>query len=89
MRDFDSEFDKLCQKKREEKERKKKTFNENIKSHIVYMDDDGNIIKNPPRKASENKPTDGFSKLIAYFLIVLLVVFIFYQIKPLVMCLMY
>lgn len=41
---IDSRLDEICKKSKREKERKKNIFNENIKSHIVYMDENGNVI---------------------------------------------
>lgn len=48
---FESEFDKICEEKHREKELKKKQYNENIRSHIVYMDEKGKIYK----RDSQNK----------------------------------
>lgn len=43
---IESELDRICVDKRKQKEYKKQLFNQNIKPHLVYMDENGNIVKN-------------------------------------------
>lgn len=47
---FESEFDKICEEKHREKELRKKRFNDNIRSHIVYMDENGKVYKRDSKK---------------------------------------
>ncbi len=42
---IESELDRICEDKRKQKEYKKQLFNQNIKPHLVYMDENGNIEK--------------------------------------------
>ena len=42
---LESELNRICEDKKRQKEYKKQLFNQNIKSHIVYMDENGNISK--------------------------------------------
>ena len=42
---LESELNRICEDKKRQKEYKKQLFNQNIKPHIVYMDENGNISK--------------------------------------------
>ena len=42
---IESELDRICEDKRKQKEYKNQLFNQNIKPHLVYMDENGNIEK--------------------------------------------
>lgn len=52
---LESELDRICEDKRKQKEYKKQLFNRNIKPHIVYMDENGNISKKPDLYFSDNE----------------------------------
>lgn len=56
-KNFDSYFDELCKKEKNKKEQKKDIFEKNIQSHIVYVDENGNVskTKNNSFKSSSNK----------------------------------
>lgn len=57
---FESELNRICEDKKRQKEYKKQLFNQNIKSHIVYMDENGNIPQKINSDLSvEYKKTDG------------------------------
>lgn len=43
---LESELDRICEDKKKQREYKKQLFNQNIKSHIVYMDENGTIQEN-------------------------------------------
>ena len=43
---LESELNRICEDKKRQKEYKKQLFNQNIKSHIVYMDENGTIQEN-------------------------------------------
>lgn len=67
---FNKRFEQICQQEKHKKERKNETFNKNVKPYLVYMDDDGNIVKNPPK---QEKKKQGFtSHDILVFLIVII-----------------
>ena len=73
-KDFDEKFNEICNREKQEKEKKKKKFNENIKSHLVYMDDDGNIIKDKPKQQdSKNDITVGQAFLYSLLVIVFVI----------------
>ena len=43
---LESELNRICEDKKRQKEYKKQLFNQNIKPHIVYMDENGTIQEN-------------------------------------------
>ena len=76
-KDFNYYFDDLCKENKKEKERKKQVFNENVKPHIVYMDEDGKTYKgkdNKPMKKPSNKPSNNtiYYLLLFFFIICVL-----------------
>ena len=76
-KDFNNYFDDLCKENKKEKERKKQVFNENVKPHIVYMDEDGKTYKdkdNKPTKRPSNKPSNNtiYYLLLFFFIICVL-----------------
>lgn len=53
MKDYDNDkfnerFEHICQNEKQRKQRKKEVFEKNIKPHLVYEDEHGNIVKTPP-----------------------------------------
>ena len=51
---LESELDRICEDKRKQKEYKKQLFDRNIKPHIVYMDENGNVSKKSNLYFSDN-----------------------------------
>mgnify|MGYP003301496665 CR=1 FL=1 len=76
-KDFNEKFSEICNKEKQEKAMKQKKFDENIKSHIVYMDDNGNITKDKP-KHQKNKNDITVGQAFLYCLLVIALVIYIY-----------
>ena len=83
-KEFNTYLDEVCRENKKKKIRKKEIFNNNIKSHIVYMDENGKIYK---KKQQENKRFDENKifplKILLYSAIFALLIYIIYELVPL------
>lgn len=84
---FESELNRMCDEKHRQKEYKRDTFNQNIKPHIVYMDENGNIPlksnshftnvdRKTPKQLQEELKNNYVRKKIINILIALIIVFL-------------
>lgn len=81
---FDKWLDESCKERKAEKEKKKEVFNKNIQSHIVYMDEYGKIYKKEtPAPQKEKSSFESLLKCILIGVILALLIYIVYELKPL------
>lgn len=97
-KDFDSEFNRICEDKRAQKEYKKNIFKRNIQPRIVYMDENGNIIKKQKnsyissdknytlQSQRKSRKSRNINKVFYTLLAMLLVAFIIYMLFDLYAC---
>lgn len=83
-KEFNEYLDEVCRENKREKARKKQIFNENVKPHIVYMDDDGKIYKKKQdRKQIKNSNFEMSFKIVLCSVILALLIYIIYELVPL------
>lgn len=83
-KDFNEYLDDVCRENRREKARKKQIFNENVKPHIVYMDEDGKIYKKKQDNKQIKNSSFGVSlKIVLCSVILALLIYIIYELIPL------
>ena len=83
-KDFNEYLDNVCRENKQEKARKKQIFNENIKPHIVYMDDDGKIYKKKQdKKQIKNSSFETSLRVVLCSVILALLIYIIYELVPL------
>lgn len=70
---FNERFEQICQQEKCKKERKKEIFNKNVNPYLVYMDDDGNIVKNPPKQEKKKQGFTSHDVLVVLIVIIALV----------------
>lgn len=82
-KNFEHELNRMCNEKHQLKEFKKSAFNHNIKPHIVYMDENGNISKkknsylsNEGKKTFEQLQKEAKNKYVRNKILNILIVFI-------------
>lgn len=86
IKDFDGYLDELCREKKKEKERKKQLYKKNVKGHIVYMDEYGRIYKKEQRdKHIKKGKFESCCKVVLCSLILALIIYIIYELAPLVL----
>lgn len=76
-KDFNEKFNEICNKEKQEKAMKQQKFNENIKSHIVYMDDNGNITKEKPKQQNNKNDITVGQAFLYCLLVIALVIYIY------------
>jgi S-adenosylmethionine hydrolase len=85
-KDFDGYLDELCREKKKEKERKKQLYKKNVKGHIVYMDEYGRIYrKEHCDKQVKKSKFESYFKVILCSIILALIIYIMYELAPLVL----
>lgn len=70
---FNERFEQICKQEKRKKERKKETFNKNVKPYLVYVDDDGNIVKNLPKQKKRKQGFTSHDILVVLIFIIALV----------------
>ena len=83
-KDFNEYLDDVCRENKQEKARKKQIFNENIKPHIVYMDENGKIYKKKQdKKWIKNSCFETSLRIVLCSVILALLIYIIYELVPL------
>lgn len=83
-KDFNEYLDDVCRENKQEKARKKQIFNENIKPHIVYMDENGKIYKKKQdEKRIKNSSFETSLRIVLCSVILALLIYIIYELVPL------